>query len=328
MSSSKAKASVRLIDGATFFSPKKKTRNHDNSSGSSKGKSDCTSRFQSCPLCDKYLPLLLIETHASTCLGQDAPDDHINKDEKTELKVRRSHDVEKKTTKTAASPEEVKQQWSTIIKSKCTQSKTYDKDPHSSNPLPGLFIFEDFISPQEEETIIAMLDGNAKNNEFLPWIQSKFNGKHTGKRWGVHCSLKDRAVYPEENPLPRDISNIIDRISSLQIFQGCEPNEANAIDYRKVKGDYLRSHVDDRQLSKEPIANLSLAGDCYMTFRLQKQKSSHLPQEKKVLLKRRTLQVLIGSARYDYSHGIQNDDLLLDRRISITTRESPLTRSF
>ena len=71
-----------------------------------------------------------------------------------------------------------------------------------------------------------------------------------------------------------------------------------------------------------------------MTFRNEKKRgntttsgdaSIALPQEKRVLLKRRCLQVLTGKARYDYSHGIRNVDLFSDRRVSLTMRESPLT---
>lgn len=312
----------------TFFSPKQKKMKQ------SWNISYLNSRFQPCPLCDKSLPLHLIETHASACLGKNS-DNHGKSDDSSTpaLPSKEVHVVERKESTnqcaiSAVSPEEAKRQWSSIIKDKREESSTHEMlDSYScSRPLPGLVILEDFISPQEEGELIALLDGTSKTDKFLPWTQSRFNGKHFGKRWGVHCSLKDRKVYPEENPLPQTITNIIERISALQMMNGCNPNEANAIDYRRVKGDYLKSHVDDRQLSKEHIANLSLAGDCYMTFRLQKQKSSDLPQEHKVFLKRRTLQLLTGSARYDYSHGIQNEDLLSDRRISITMRESPLTK--
>mmetsp|Transcript_25939 Transcript_25939/g.38421 ORF Transcript_25939/g.38421 Transcript_25939/m.38421 type:complete len:334 (+) Transcript_25939:165-1166(+) len=312
----------------TFFSPK-----HKNKRKHSVAISHLNSRFQPCPLCDKSLPLHLIETHASACLGKNA-DTHGKSDDSSTPALPSQEVVERKdeSTKKCAirisSPEEAKRQWSSIIKSKREEPSTHEMlDSYScSRPLPGLVILEDFISPQEEGELIALLDGKSKMDKFLPWTQSRFNGKHFGKRWGVHCSLKDRKVYPEENPLPQTIANIIHRISALRMMNGCNPNEANAIDYRRVKGDYLKSHVDDRQLSKEHIANLSLAGDCYMTFRLQKQKSSDLPQEHKVFLKQRTLQLLTGSARYDYSHGIQNEDLLSDRRVSITMRESPLTK--
>jgi alkylated DNA repair dioxygenase AlkB len=107
----------------------------------------------------------------------------------------------------------------------------------------------------------------------------------------------------------------------------CIPNEANAIDYRRKQGHWLQAHVDDRRLSKEPIANLSLVGDCYMTYCNQAMHRNTAVKEKRVLLKRGTLQVLTGKARYDFSHAIANTDLLSDRRVSVTMRESPLTAS-
>jgi alkylated DNA repair dioxygenase AlkB len=196
-------------------------------------------------------------------------------------------------------------------------------------PIPGLFLVENFISEEEEQLILKTLDDSSRN-DFLRWNPSKFNGTHFGKRWGVHCNLRTRTVTPPEHPMPRFIHDIlIPKLQALNIpaIQKTDwiPNEANAIDYRRKQGHVLKSHVDNRQLSKEPIANLSLAGDCYMTFCNEKIKCVP-PLERKVLLKRRCLQVLTGEARYDYSHGIHNQDLLSDRRVSLTMRESPLTQ--
>ena len=39
-----------------------------------------------------------------------------------------------------------------------------------------------------------------------------------------------------------------------------KPNEANALDYRRAQGHYISAHCDDRQLSGDVLANLSLAG--------------------------------------------------------------------
>ena len=196
----------------------------------------------------------------------------------------------------------------------------------SSEPLPGLCLYEDFISEEEEATILAQLDGKDPNfaTEFLPWKPNTFNGKHSGKRWGVHCNLRERKVTPAEDPLPSFLTQIVlPRLrKNIRSLQQCRPNEANAIDYHTMRNDYLKAHVDDRQLSTEPIANMSLAGDCYMTFRNERHTSA---PPKKVLLKRRCLQVLTGPARYDYSHGIAAEDLLSPRRVSVTMRESPLT---
>lgn len=196
----------------------------------------------------------------------------------------------------------------------------------NSEPIPGLHLFHDFITEQEEKNILAELDGTAHAEKFLPWQFARFNGPHRGKRWGVHCNLRDRRVGAAENGLPPFYCEIIlPKLQKIQQMKGCTPNEANAIEYSRKNGDYLTDHVDDRQLSKEHIANLSIAGDCYMTFINQKKNGVTEPLQ--VLLPRRTLQVLTGKARYDYSHGIRNQDLLTDRRVSVTMRESPVSKT-
>jgi alkylated DNA repair dioxygenase AlkB len=193
----------------------------------------------------------------------------------------------------------------------------------TSEPIPGLFLYEDFITKEEEDLILQGLDDHSDR---LPWKPANFNGRHLGKRWGVHCNLRDRRVDAPENPLPNVIQQIIlPKLKSLPTMKGCIPNEANAIEYRRSQGHWLQAHVDDRKLSKESIANLSLAGDCYMTFENRAMNRNLAVPQQKVLLPRRCLQVLTGKARYDFSHGIAHQDLLTDRRISITMRESPLT---
>lgn len=309
------------------------------------------SRFVPCPLCSQSFSFHVIEAHASACDG---------------VKNNWKHgtvDVENKSSSsgfgsvpdcTASKGPSIAKKASTVLvhdnSSSGDHSPGHEQHPNSSKQddaklqwasmiksvqgncsVPGLFLFEEFITEEEEHELINHLDGidrkhhNNKQSFLPPWKPSTFNGRHMGKRWGVHCSLKDRKVYPAENPLPQPIQNIIQKITNHprmkhSIMKGCTPNEANAIDYRRANGDYLKSHVDDRQLSKEPIANLSLAGDCLMTFKNERK------QNQKILLKKRTLQILTGGARYDYSHGIDNEDLLSDRRISITMRESPITK--
>jgi alkylated DNA repair dioxygenase AlkB len=202
----------------------------------------------------------------------------------------------------------------------------------SAEPLPGLFLYEDFITEQEEAEILAQLDGTSHPETYLPWKAATFNGRHDGKRWGVHCNLRERRVDPAEHPLPPFLQDIVlDRLEQrVRPMRDRRPNEANAIDYRQKRSDYLVAHVDDRQLSKEPIANLSLAGDCYMTFtnvKMPRHATAAMPAQIRLLLKRRCLQVLTGPARYDFSHAIAANDILSERRVSITMRESPLTRN-
>lgn len=301
---------------------------------------DNSSRFGNCPLCNECFPMHVLFVHAETCQGTSIFDKHVDKcaelnkgDAKiSELDACNAYasvvepmGKENVTnfvagTREASSTLQPHRAWWKI------PSQPFEiKDPiyPTSEPLSGLFLFKEFISEQEEAVIVAHLD-NASTN---PWKHGDFNGPHFGKRWGVHCNLRDRRVGAATHVLPSFVTDLlVPRFRRLVAMKGMIPNEANAIDYRRKLGHYLTHHVDDRSLSREPIANLSLVGDCYMVFRNEKGsadkgKKVSLP----VLLERRTLQVLTGKARYEYSHGIACTDLLSDRRISVTMRESPIS---
>eukprot|EP00977_Amphora_coffeiformis_P011652 scaffold2804_cov181-Amphora_coffeaeformis.AAC.20 len=247
------------------------------------------SHFGLCPLCARSYPLYKLEQHASSCNGQIIA---IKEDE-----------------------QETKESQLCFL-------------THHREPIPGLFVFDNFITQEEEAQILAELDNNdeTSSSSFLSWRPANFNGLHFGKRWGVHCNLRDRKVSEPENPLPPFMKSILlPALAKIRPMANIQPNEANAIDYRRKLGHYLSAHVDDRRLSKEPIANLSLAGDCYMTFTNVAPQRNTAVASAKVWLPRRCLQVLTGRARYDFSHGIDNADLVSDRRVSMTMRESPLT---
>jgi alkylated DNA repair protein alkB family protein 4 len=250
------------------------------------------SNFASCPLCSRSFPLHKLETHASGCIGlpEVTPD------------------------KAVLSKEEEKER----DQFRCTE------------PLPGLFLYHEFVSEAEERQILAALDGESSQfgKDSLPRVLANFNGPHLGKRWGVHCNLRDRRVTAPENPLPCFVRDLLaPKLKVLKPMNNFSLNEANAIDYRRRQGHFLAAHVDDRKLSKEPIANISLAGDCYMTFRNVASHRNTAAQAEKVFLPQRCLQILTGKARYDFSHAIDHKDLLSDRRVSVTMRESPLTQS-
>ena len=298
---------------------KRQRRNHHHGRSSS-------SHFGACPLCQNVFPVHQLERHASDCDGEPTIDDATTTTEPANV-VLKSEPCAALVDVPRTENEEpavlvVHSQSEVVASSQNPQQKI-----HTSEPIPGLYLYENFITEEEELQILAELDGKAAEfaNEYLPWKPANFNGPHSVKRWGVHCNLRDRKVGEAEHPLPNFVQQCIaPRLLRLGPMKGCTPNEANAIDYHKQQGHYLKSHVDDRQLSKEPIANLSLAGDCYMTFRnVAPHRNAVVP--KKVLLKRRCLQILTGKARYDFSHGIESADLLSDRRVSVTMRESPLT---
>ena len=73
-----------------------------------------------------------------------------------------------------------------------------------------------------------------------------------------------------------------------------------------------------RQLSGLILCNLSLSCDAVMTY--QNDRRSEEPSHR-VLLPRRSLQCQTGYVRFNYRHAIANEDLLGDRRVSITLRK-------
>lgn len=317
-----------------------------------------TSRFGTCPLCNASIPCHRLEIHAASCMGIDSVHTLSSSPEKeTNLTLTCPQRTTKnvKVPKLPALPTEASLPSLPISNHKrpITITATPQWIQPTSQPMPGLYQFENFITQEEELQLLQMLDDETAA-DYHPWEVSKFNGKHIGKRWGVHCQLRERRVLVNghmDQELPKTLQDIVfQKFSQLECLTSrfFLPNEANAIDYRRRNGCWLKDHVDDRKLSKEPIANLSLAGDCIMRFQRQEhrqrqrqpspppslslQQSTHNDngsglgqQEYRVFLPRRSLQVLTGPARYDYTHGITNQDLLSDRRVSITMRQSPIT---
>eukprot|EP00250_Pteridium_aquilinum_P016757 c23280_g1_i1 orf=183-1595(-) len=189
-----------------------------------------------------------------------------------------------------------------------------------TTPLPskapkGHYVVEDFISEKEEQDILCFLDTDSKN----PWKQYTFNGLHIGKAYGLSPDLKKRYVRPAVHEMPKILVPVLERMrTTVPVLKDFWPNETNAIDYYKHKGHWLKPHVDDRQMSGTILVNLSLCGDCRMTY-----ERARGPQESyKVLLRRTCIQIQSGECRYNFTHSILNSDLLSPRRVSMTFRQS------
>lgn len=344
--------------------------------------SKSSSAFGTCPICNNTnIPIHRLAAHASQCNGneqkqqqrkvhsntniEDNPSIWLHHPSRTDIINEVDHSIARTTTlinsfasldDPTIEDEEEDEESVTI--------KTIPTLPYTE-PVPGLYVFENFVTVFEEEQILLQLDSNNSSNDIDThntihnkdektttttsssiknlWKAATFNGKHYGQRWGVHCDLRTRQVLPEERSLPKFYSDfILPKLQNLRsgscpskistILKGYEPNEMNAIDYRKSLGHSLSAHVDDRHLSKEVILNMSLAGDCYMKFtpveKPNASLSSSLSKQNvatRVLLKRRCLQIMTGPTRYQYTHGIDHNDLMNERRVSLTIRESPIT---
>jgi alkylated DNA repair dioxygenase AlkB len=189
----------------------------------------------------------------------------------------------------------------------------------------GWYLVTDFITEEEEEALVRSID----NDPQQPWRRSVFNGECMSKTWGLVTDLKLRQVSPpdpEKNKfdLPDYLRPVIERMSGpgSPPTAGWFPSEANSNSYLAAKGHHLTAHFDDRSLSGDIIANLSLLGDVTMTLRHGRDSSRTFD----AFLPRRSLQVLTRDARFVWTHEIAKSNVHSERRVSITFRQPKLTQ--
>jgi hypothetical protein len=206
--------------------------------------------------------------------------------------------------------------------------------PQEQKGVPGLYLIHNFISEEEENDIISRL-----NADKTPWHHSSFNGDCLSKCFGVRTQfgpsyIQERLVRVNdvskgENDIPEYLLPYMNRLecfikqfgkeyklpSALTSFS---PNECNANSYVKSDKHYLTAHCDDRVLSGPVLMNLSLNGLSYMTY--ANENVAH--DTVKVELPRRCLQLVTGFARFNYSHKINAEDVVDEKRMSITFRYS------
>ena len=210
--------------------------------------------------------------------------------------------------------------------------------------LPGLFLIHDFITEDEENNIIEVLD----NNSLKTWKISTFNGMCFSKTYGVKTQfglpdelrlVRQNDASNGEQDMPPEFSFLVDRLhhfvalnaqNMANELRDFRPNECNANSYFAAENHYLRPHFDDRTLSGPILMNLSLCGEARMTY--AKPLNASLPTNAiahgafghtvSVPLPRRCLQLVTGAARWSYTHEIRKEDVLSPRRMSITWRQS------
>eukprot|EP01062_Namystynia_karyoxenos_P037779 TRINITY_DN27485_c0_g1_i1.p1 TRINITY_DN27485_c0_g1~~TRINITY_DN27485_c0_g1_i1.p1 ORF type:complete len:314 (+),score=80.57 TRINITY_DN27485_c0_g1_i1:50-991(+) len=208
--------------------------------------------------------------------------------------------------------------------------------PAATAGIPGMYQFTDFITPAEEGALLADFDS-------LPWYFGTNRDKIRSARWGVFTDFGKRAVTQgtagaSDDDLPPCLAPLRTRLLEQNrpwsgMLQGWIPNEGNANEYVSAQRQSLTDHFDDRALSGPIVAMVSLLGRCDMTFlwhrghtQPQIDRGAVSPRPPiKVHMPPRSLTLLTGQARYDYTHGIRAEDFPDPRRYSVVFRQAKLT---
>ncbi|RHY29451.1 hypothetical protein DYB32_005123 [Aphanomyces invadans] len=155
--------------------------------------------------------------------------------------------------------------------------------------IPGLSIIEGFLSPDEEATILGAID----SRPFETSIQRRV--QHYG--FAFRYDTRDVDADAPLGPMPDFCASVLTRLELLRP-DIATPNQVTVNEY--LPGQGIAPHIDTPGVFTEYIASLSLGSDIVMDFRL----ASNPNIVKHILLRRGSMCLMVGEARYLWKHGI------------------------
>ena len=329
---------------------KTKTKNIKNENGTENANNTNNNKkgFDYCPMCGRMQHETCLEEHVNACLDarerqqqqqrrMGEGDEKVSMDggkrkmeervpisssedaarrRETEEDEDDKHEKETKKMKTTNAAVVAANAFQKIKQGSIEMSKT-----SSPSFIYGHKVIENFISEEEEEELLrAIYDASEQT-----WNDrnASGNGHHNGKAWGVNADRARRKVFKAKREMPEAFQRIV--LEKLRAndygYKGLKEfgfacNECNAIEYIREQGHELRPHVDDRILSSDIIINLSMVGSCIMRYRMNKNQGIEIAKD----LPRFSLQIQGGKCRFEWEHGIRNEDLIDGKRVSLTFR--------
>ena len=177
---------------------------------------------------------------------------------------------------------------------------------------PGASLTLDWITPAEEAALIAFLDAGAWSGELRRRVQ------HFGYRYDYRARMA--TAESRIGPLPEALQTLAERLVAEGHFAAV-PDQVIANDY--LPGQGISAHVDCEPCFGAVIASLSLLSACEMRYGCLASGETQA-----VTLPPRSLLVLAGPARTDWTHAIpaRRSDVIdgvrvmRQRRVSLTSR--------
>lgn len=180
-------------------------------------------------------------------------------------------------------------------------------------PVPGLRYIDDYIDGVGEQELIATIDRQ-------PWILDlRRRVQHYGYKYDYRSKVIDHSMLL--GPLPEWLERLAVRLYRENWVEEI-PDQVIVNEYTPGQG--ITPHIDCKPCFAETIASLSVGAACLMAFA-----NKTLGQSYSVILERRSLLVMSGIARYEWTHSIpaRKRDVLdgrtvpRERRLSLTFRK-------
>jgi len=188
--------------------------------------------------------------------------------------------------------------------------------------IPGIKMFRDFVTKEEEKRLIAAIDGSPWNTDIKRRTQ-QYGAKYDYRTKGA--SRKDAEKQDEVEPLPLSFDFFTKRLIENDVYGSDHPPDQLIIN-EYIEDQGILHHIDAPKLWGPTVCTLSLGSPAIMEFRKSKESASI-----DIILEPRSLVVLTGPARYEWQHGIKKSASFMwkgakylrgpdFRRISITCR--------
>lgn len=194
----------------------------------------------------------------------------------------------------------------------------FDIEDEQVPDIEGLSYVPEFITVDEERALLDAIDQSH-------WLTDL---KRRVQHYGYKYDYKARAVTNDAylGELPGWLEPIAKRLYDQGIFQTA-PDQAIVNEYEPGQG--ISAHVDCVPCFGGTIASLTLGSGAMMQFQ-----NTHDGRREELYLHDRSLIVLSGAARYDWTHAIpaRKSDVVegfkmnRQRRISLTFRTAILSK--
>jgi alkylated DNA repair dioxygenase AlkB len=167
------------------------------------------------------------------------------------------------------------------------------------NVPKGLQLVCDFITPDEEISLLAAIDSKEWSNDLKRRVQ----------HYGYKYDYTRKTLGPSLGPLPSEMNFVLERVCEQKLFD-IRPNQIIVNEY--IDGQGISKHTDRVDLFGAQIASLSMGCECVMVFRRGSEKFE-------IVLPPRSLLLIQDDARFHYTHEIPPGSVK-SRRVSLTMR--------
>ncbi|MFB6306823.1 MAG: alpha-ketoglutarate-dependent dioxygenase AlkB [Flavobacteriales bacterium] len=161
-------------------------------------------------------------------------------------------------------------------------------DLKTINRVPGLQYVPDFITPNEQKKLWQSINKETWLTELKRRVQ------HYGWKYDYKARAIDSSMYLGE--LPDWAQSVAERLYKERYLPN-KPDQLIVNEYEPGQG--IANHVDCEPCFGSTIVTISMGSQCVMDFI-----NLNSREKIEVLLEQRSLAVLSGEARYNWTHGI------------------------